>query len=433
MKISKMSQVLFVFILFLTGVYLVFGTVKDYVEVTSFNLSTGTASQGGGLVFSGDGITGEGITNGTSLMATGGGAISVMNITARGGSNFIKFNVSFLRNETHGNYVNVTFELRDFVNGISRLNQTVNNQTVNQSSFNLTFNFVSGTVLLDGIYNLSIYVFNYSSDVPQSFVAVNYSLGSFIAIDSAAPPVTFGMNFSNGTNFSASTFPVAVKILFTAISNDTTTQTKNVTFQLDNGNGTVTNLTGIRNASLFQAETTSALSDGVFTVTTYATDHVALVNVSIANVTFRIDRAAPPVTFGMNFTNGTNFSASTFPAGVKILFTLYSNDTVTRTTSVNIGLNNANGTQTNLTVLRNASVFQAETTNALPDGVYTVTGYANDTVNNENASIANVTFSVDRAAPPVTFGMNFTNNSNFSSSTFTSAVKILFTLYSNDT
>ncbi|MBI2669452.1 PGF-pre-PGF domain-containing protein [Candidatus Woesearchaeota archaeon] len=260
---------------------------------------------------------------------------------------------------------------------------------------------------------------------------VNYSRGIGIAIDRAAPPVTFWINFTNGTNFS--TVMSGSKVLLSAISNDSTTYTTSIQFSVDNSNTTGFNLTARRNTSLFESELDFAtVADDFYTIQVFSNDSLGNQNSSVLNVSFRIDKAAPAVTLGMNFTNGTNFS--TVRSGSKVLFSAISNDSTTYTTSIQFSIDNSNTTGFNLTAKRNTSLFESELDFAtVADDFYTIQVFANDSVNNQNGSVLNVSFRIDKAAPAVTLGMNFTNGTNFSSSSLPANVKILLTAYVNDT
>src|SRR3989338_6094347 len=113
-----------------------------------------------------------------------------------------------------------------------------------------------------------------------------------------------------------------------------------------------------------------------------------------------LDNNAPNVSFGMNVTNNSNLSSSLVG---KITFNATINDSTSHVQAVKIGVQNNNNTGFNLTAKLNFTSFSVELDTALvTDGVYTFTVYANDTLNNLNSSVANLTVTLDRTGPNVT-------------------------------
>src|SRR3989344_8998557 len=413
----KKNKIMFILVILIFSVFLgsvVFAATKDYVYGDSFNFSSGSSSEGGGFVVS---STGGLVANGTSLTYA---AFDPTGLSRLNLSGIININVSLIANGSHGNYVNVTFGwMLAQSNGSTMLNTTVFNHSAgagagkfNQTSFNYSFN---SNLLIDGIYNISIYVQNVSND----FV-VNFSRGFSIAIDRTPPNVT-QFTMSNLTNNSNVTGGV---IFFNVTINDSVTFAKSASIGLMNNfnNGTTGagfNVTLIKNFSgiFHTALVLSNMTDGFYTVQVYANDSLDNVNMSVANLTFTLDRTPPNVTqFTMsNLTNNSNVT------GGVIFFNVTINDSVTFAKFASIWLTNNfnNGTSGigfNVTLIKNFSgIFHtALVLSNMTDGFYTVQVYANDSLDNVNMSVANLTFTLDRTPPNVTqFTMsNLTNNSN---------------------
>src|SRR3989338_2046008 len=117
----------------------------------------------------------------------------------------------------------------------------------------------------------------------------------------------------------------------------------------------------------------------------------------LGSLVFRTDLTAPTLNFWANTTNGTNFTTGS-PG--KIEFNISSNDSVTYTQAVKIGVRNGTS-EINITADRNASAFVATfLINAtVAEDSYTVFVYVNDSVGNLNSTIGNMSFRVDRTAP----------------------------------
>ena len=269
----------------------------------------------------------------------------------------------------------------------------------------------------------------------RAYCTPNLNATTFLsfAIDNPPPNVTsFVMNYSNASNLSLSSLG---KIEFNVTTNDSTTSVQYVKLGFANGNGTELNLSAGRNSTTWSVElSTSPLTDGTYTVQYYVNDSLNNLNRSrnspTGPLTFTLDRVAPFVgSFWMNNSNASNLSSSL----VSILtFNATVNDTTLGTQEVRFGFYNGNGTGFNLTATHgNAGVWTATAVaSALSDGTYTILITANDTVNNLNNTISNLTFTLDRTPPNVTsFVMNFSNSSNFSS---TRVGKIEFNITAND-
>ncbi|GEM_PF-2684150 len=299
---------------------------------------------------------------------------------------------------------------------IIRFNATVNDTSLstqevrfgfyngNASGFN-----VSGFHDQAGVWSANISTASLSDGTYTVLISANDTLNNLnntianltFVSDRTAPFISaFWFNTSNASNFSSSLVSI---LYFNATVNDTTLGVQEVRFGFYNGNTTGVNITGIKNAAgVWTANVTaSALSDAVYTVILSANDTVDNRNNSIANLSFTLDRTAPIVrAFSMNASNASNFSSS-------LVSILYFNATVNDTTlgvqEVRFGFYNGNASGVNITGMKNvAGVWTANVTaSALSDGIYTVILSANDTVDNRNNTIANLTFTLDRTPPTV--------------------------------
>ncbi|MEK6950743.1 MAG: hypothetical protein AABX13_03395, partial [Nanoarchaeota archaeon] len=183
------------FLLFFLLIYFSLAEIKDLVDLKSFNTST-TATGAGFVAFSNR----SGFTNGSLFLN--------QNFT----NEYININVSFITNGSHGGYTNVTFGLVLQSNGSYMINTTTFNNSFGTGAFNRTaFNLtVYLNSLAEGQYNMTILVDNSSmgSDINAP---VNYSYAAgrlyVFAVDRSAPNIaSFGLNFTNGTNFTATNF-----------------------------------------------------------------------------------------------------------------------------------------------------------------------------------------------------------------------------------
>ena len=331
----------------------------------------------------------------------------------------------------------------------------ISNQSLNTgcgdpsvAPFRKSFSYWNASAIIggvaDGIYTITVYAndtiycagYAAAGGAPsRSYCGPNINSTTFLnfAVDNTPPNVTsFVMNYSNASNLSLSSLG---KIEFNVTTNDSTTSVQYVKLGFANGNGTELNLSAGRNSTTWSVElSTSPLTDGTYTVQYYVNDSLNNLNRSrnspTGPLTFTLDRVAPFVgSFWMNNSNASNLSSSL----VSILtFNATVNDTTLGTQEVRFGFYNGNGTGFNLTATHgNAGVWTATAVaSALSDGTYTILITANDTVNNLNNTISNLTFTLDRTPPNVTsFVMNFSNSSNFSS---TRVGKIEFNITAND-
>src|SRR3989338_10750922 len=413
---SSQRWILFFVLLFsLLIATFVFAEVKDFVSINVIN-----STPNGFQYYSNS----SGITNGTTLRF------------ANFSTQYILINISFLRNGSHGGYTNVTFSWKLSKNNASFMrNDTFINNTFNASYFNSTW--ISMKDLTEGVYNISVWVENstggqHANEEP----IVNYSAAFEVAVDRPPPNVTNVVTNYTGDGFN---FTTNRKMELNATVNDSITYVVSVVFSLDNGNGTTFNLTGVRgagtNTSTYVAElSTDTIREGYYTVRALTYDTLGNRNTT-ETVRFGIDWTPPNVTtFAVNFSNNSNFSSRN--VALKVEFNTTVNDSSTGVKNVYFGLENGNGTETNMTAARNVTQWMTELVlSTIGDGVYTVRPYANDSVNNLNNSGGSVlgplTFRLDRTPPNVTtFAANFSNASNFSASTL--PFKLEFNVTAND-
>ena len=374
-------------------------------------------------------------SNGLSIFYTNGINTngSITNYTNASG--FFWLNISVLRNATHGNYVgaNFTFSLDHVIYGQAAnlgINISGQNSSANVSSFNTTLTN-SAALLLDGYYNISITVINLSLDgvwsgtgaVVSNGVATffNHPFAYGFLIDNGAPRIaSFALNITNNANVTNNR-----QINITAVVNDTIF-TQSVIFGVTNSfrNSTQFNLTTTRdpsfNDTLFVAQlSTSTMTDGIYTVAIYANDSLKNNNVTVANLSFVLDRQGPNVTnlFLGNWTTGAYIGGDVAALGANTIvnITVEANDSLTLTNGqasnnylaqVFFNISNSTGQINYTRAISNGSLWNASVVLNLsdsryfPDGVYTVAAYANDSLNNYNRTTS-LTFTIDRVAPSV--------------------------------
>jgi hypothetical protein len=192
----------------------------------------------------------------------------------------------------------------------------------------------------------------------------------------------------------------------------------NVTFEFVNSTGdsyyneTVFNVT----ATTFTNETfdTSVLADGVYNLTIHAsngTDDVS--NVSVVGVT--IDNTAPSVDGFYNVVNWGNYS------GTEIINVSVS-DVTSEISSMYLNFTNSSGVQNGFiaaTCVGAYCTYSADVaafTAAYGDGVYNMTVYVNDTLNNLNSSEV-ITITMDSTAPSASLSKSSSTSSSITVTT----------------
>ncbi len=241
-----------------------------------------------------------------------------------------------------------------------------------------------------------------------------------IAAADANPPIVqnFFMNVSNASNFTNGVVQINATV------NDSEAAVSGVIFGISNPvNASQFNLTATVGGSYYFSNLAlNTMTDAIYQIYLYASDTNNNVNTGIANLTFGLDRAAPAISnFWMNHTNASNFSSSLVR---KLLFNATINDTTLSVQEVRFGFYNGNATGFNVTATKNSTLWAAEAVpSVMSDGIYTVRISANDTVNNRNYTIANISFTLDRTPPDVsTFFMNTSNATTYSLGTGTTIV-----------
>jgi len=344
-KLILVSLLLFTFLM---AIFVV-AEVGRLIDLNSINTTAGASNAGGGFVVSG---TSGHLTNGSGFPVIQGEYS--LNL-----SGSININVSLKRNLSHGGFVNLTFGwMLSRYNASTILNTTLYNSTSNQTSFNYSFNT---NLLLDGIYNVSVYVQNVSTDAAVSVdIVVNFSRGVDVIVDNTPPNVTnFWANVSNTTNLTT----VAAKIEVNISTNDSTTYVQTVKIGVRNGTNEM-NLTATRNASAFVAviPINATLGQDRFNVFAYPNDSLGNLNFTNGNFTFTVDGTAPSFNlfhmFGRNGTTVNLTNLSTANADFRFNFTdnlsisanctLYVNSTLAQSNSSAVNSSAANLTVTNM-------------------------------------------------------------------------------------
>ncbi|MBI2669127.1 hypothetical protein HYX14_04765, partial [Candidatus Woesearchaeota archaeon] len=123
-------------------VFSVVGHIGTTITQSTFNLSYGSSTQGGGFVVFSTTDT-KFATNGSSLTFDTFNGLSSLNLSG----NVININLTLIQNTTQGQYGNVTFGWVLQTNGSTMLNTTIQNTTANQTAFNYSFN---SNLLSDG-------------------------------------------------------------------------------------------------------------------------------------------------------------------------------------------------------------------------------------------------------------------------------------------
>ena len=355
----------------------------------------------------------------------------------------VLLNISLIRNGTHENFMNVSFGFISttpegynplpYASGVTVLNVTLINSTVNQSSFNYS---AASSGIRDGYFNISIMVWgnvtNGSNDL--SIAVINLSRVINVLIDNNAPPINnFYFNMSNNSNISSNR-----KLTFNVTANDSIfTQSVRIGFTNDFANGSQFNVTATRNISLpfngssFSAEIDTALmSDGTYIVTVYANDSLRNANVTVSNATFMLDRSGPNVSVDtLVFGNhsgyathtggyvGINLSAGLSEGNYTLQISV--NDSLVHVQTVQFNLTNRSGSVSgsvypfNHTAVKNQTNYTTGSTGAgdvatrgnlnisrLAEGWYNLTVWTNDSFDNVNNSLR-MTFVIDRTKPAV--------------------------------
>jgi len=312
MKTKQWTILLILLIGIVSLMILVTAADNNLVTIDIINNSGSNSTQGGGfVVYSTNGI----LANGTSMTLN---AVpdslrkSLLNL-----SGIININLSLIVNGSHGGYGNVTFSWILNTNGSIMRNSTVQNSTANQSAFNYSFNT---NTLAEGIYNISVYVQNWSMGIESP--VVNLTRAYDIAIDRTPPNVTDVLvgNLTNGINLSADLAAITGNYLvnLSAFVNDSTTYVQFVAFNITNSSGTIFSsyyLNSIRNATtggryfsngtlpVMSGSTSNAtgsainissLAEGKYNITVLANDSLNNRNNSVA-FSFTIDRTAHSV------------------------------------------------------------------------------------------------------------------------------------------
>ncbi len=283
----------------------------------------------------------------------------------------------------------------------------------NMTSFNVTFD-TEGS-LPDGVYNLTIFIYNFSEG-PSSINVTNSTLTTNITVDNTAPRVAnVTINATNATNYTRTGW-----LLLTAHVNDSTTAIKRtVVVELIN----LLNNSRANSSSATPSQDTwnytfdfSTLGDGRYIINLVANDSVDNINAGERNVSFYIDGSAPNVT--ATSADGLQDRNLTTTVTLELVLNATINDTITSLIGFPRFDFKTNGTAFN----RTASLYEGKwnlsnlNMSMFSQGRHTVTIYANDSLANAN-NTQTIGFRIDGTVPQLTnLTMNFTNATNFTRS-----------------
>jgi PGF-pre-PGF domain-containing protein len=293
--------------------------------------------------------------------------------------------------------------------------------TGNETHFNTTFDTTS---LPDGIYNLTLLIYNGSSfegtatNVNNQSILVNESASITVTVDNTVPAVTINNPAASGVTYSLSSYNVTFNVSVSDLTIQTVANTAAsglVIFEFDNatgngfysigfnssgyGTGTPVNQSGYWSMSV----NVSALHAGTNTVTVHANDTAGNSN-RTQTWTFEVNTPHNVTWFedATTLISGQNFSA--------INTTVYFNVSVKNATSLSpitaviFMFDNASGNAFN--VSNGSNVFAGQYWNAsynvsaLAEGTHTITMFVNDTFGNINKT-ESISFVVDKTGPSI--------------------------------
>ena len=278
--------------------------------------------------------------------------------------------------------------------GIMKANVSVLNTTTNQVEFSTSFDTKS---IPDGQYNLTLGMYNLSTESMVQDQIVNSTLANNIIIDNTPPVVgSVIMNVPMSTIIGPSG-----KILFNITANDSITSVQKVTIEFVGTNSNV-NQTALKDGSVWTVELSpTVLQDGSYTVRAYATDTLGNVNMNEAGLSFRVDKTPPRVTELVfhNFTNKINLSAGLSQNMVTVNATV--TDSASLLSSVLIGVSSTNGSEFFISTSSLSNLWGGILNlSLLTEGAHTIRFYANDTVSNLNNTEI-LPLVIDRTKPSV--------------------------------
>ncbi|MBI2125268.1 hypothetical protein HYU08_01805, partial [Candidatus Woesearchaeota archaeon] len=255
---------------------------------------------------------------------------------------------------------------------------------------------------------------NISYDASLSTLFANITSFSNYTTEENDPPNVTNLNPANNINLSTK---FSTTKMFNATITDDHSTLSIISFQFTNKtnpfNLTAQQLVGdVYNVTIDLA----LLDDGTHGVRVFANDSLNNVN-NTEFINFTIDRTPPNISI-FRYNSTSNFTANfSNRGGLQINVSI--NDTATYGKYVTLGLTHSrNSTGFNVTLNQVDYWWTVNLSmSTLSDGLYRIQVYANDTVDNVNNSVANLSFIVDSTPPNVSiFRYNSTNNftANFS-------------------
>ena len=288
----------------------------------------------------------------------------------------------------------------------------------NETHFNTTFDTTS---LPDGIYNLTLMIYNGSSysNATEGIVVVNQSIllnesaSITVTVDNTVPVVTINNPAVSGVTYSLSSYNVTFNVSVLDILIQTAVGSAApglVIFEFDNASGNGFNSSGYgagtpvnQSGYWSMSVNVSTLHAGTNTVTVHANDTAGNSN-RTQTWTFEVNTPHNVTWFkdATTLISGQNFSAKNttvyFNVSVKNASPLF------HVTDVVFMFDNASGKDFNLTNATPAFAGQyynvSYNVSALAEGTHTITIYANDTLGNVNKT-ESISFVVDKTGPSV--------------------------------
>jgi len=282
----------------------------------------------------------------------------------------------------------------DIDNASSTKLVTVSNTSADQNAFNDTA--VSITGLADGTdYNCSAYADN-GTDQNFSVAVAN------ITIDNTAPSVTNFTDSTNGGNYSQT-------LILNVSSVDALMGLEVVYFSVTNASNDETNFTLATNLSDNQyynfTVNSTEWEEGSYTVTVFANDTLNNVN-STESISITIDNSGPAASF-VNLNSGNysgNIIINATATDGRIVDSVYFNITNDTNDEVNLTAGTAAGSSYAFTLHQTSLV----------EGDYNITIFANDTLDNTNAT-ERIQITIDNTVPNVSAFLNIENYQNYTS------------------
>ena len=371
------------------------------------------------------------------------------------------FNLSLtiVGNSTHGNnIVNVSFMFYYKKNSSVMRNITIQNFTTNQTEWNTTLDTTS---FPEGIYNITVMVWNYSVEAGVTNVLINDSIWTNVTFDNTPPMLNFstgnpGVNSSvldGGKNFTNSSGPLTL-VLFAddkRPGSNVNLSLTGVVVSITNGTGYQFNRTAVNNSGNWTIIiNVSQLKPGLITVFAYVNDTAGNRNTTKP---FNFTVNTPPnVTIFQLLNISTLGRKQRLTVNISVINTSMTSvvDGGLPNSRVNVTLNfdNASGTDFNITMnisggdplnitreLAGALVFFRSEINAsqLVAGLHTVTILANDSRDNVNKTMT-FQFLVDNTVPVVNYSPNSIVNTTLSGANYTVASgNQTIAIYASDT